>query len=169
VVLNTGEDCALAVRHPDGQKVMEVHRRCGRRVVSRAAVEAFEATRLAGLEYEPARELVAAVYAAKKVPYPNVAGPIDRILIDDTGHIWAEDYVLPIDTVRSWSVFKSDGRLLGAVAVPGDLAIEQIGADRVVGVTRDSVGVARVQVHPLARATQTEGTHSGVGSNRPPR
>lgn len=169
VVLNTGEDCALAVRDPDGRKVMEVHRRCGRRVVSRAAVEAFEAARLAGLEYEPARELVAAVYAAKKVPYPNVAGPIDRILIDDTGHIWAEDYVLPIDAVRSWSVFTSDGRLLGSVAAPGDLAIEQIGADRVVGVTRDSVGVARVQVHPLVRATQTEGTHSVAGSNTPPR
>ena len=168
-VLNTGEDCALAVRDPDGRKVMEVYRRCGRRVVSRAAVEAFEATRLAGLEYEPARELVAAVYAAKKVPYPNVGGPIDRILIDDTGHIWAEDYVLPIDTVRSWSVFRSDGRLLGTVVMPGNLEIEQIGADRVVGVTRNSAGVARVQVHPLVRATQTQGTHSGAGSKTLPR
>lgn len=48
-----------------------------------------------------------------------------------------------------WVVSDTNGSLVARVAPPDGLRLLDVGSDRVVGVTRDELGVERIQVHRL--------------------
>ena len=52
---------------------------------------------------------------------------------------------------RTWQIFGPDGEPLRPVSLPPDLRPTFIGAERVVGVSRDALGVESVRVHALVR------------------
>jgi hypothetical protein len=167
LVVNDGDDCALTVHGPNGETAMLVRLACERRKLASETVTAFERARLSGISIPATRELYTALYAANKVPYPKVVPPYDQLLVDETGDLWAGRYPLPSDSVRYWLVFRTDGRLLGTVTTPVDLEIQQIGAHAVVGIVRDDLGRARVEVHPLVRPIPTQ-QNELVGAEQTP-
>jgi hypothetical protein len=60
------------------------------------------------------------------------------------------EYVV-LDEPPRWIVFDSDGRWLGAVEVPPNGRVSEIGADYVLGVWRDELDVERVQMFELIK------------------
>ena len=80
-----------------------------------------------------------------------------RLLVDDTGHVWALPYRPgeargnPVTGDQEVVVFHPDGRVLGAVTLPGELEPLDVGADRILSRTVDELGVQRVVVHRLNR------------------
>jgi hypothetical protein len=89
--------------------------------------------------------------AVAKYDKPEILPAYSRFLIDKTGHLWVEDFFLPGEPLRSWSVFRADGVWLGTVEVPVRFEIKEISGDRVLGVTRDDLGVERVVSHRLMK------------------
>lgn len=169
LVVNTGDDCTLAVYGADRETAMLVRLSCERRRLASETLVAFERARLSGIRNAATRELYAALYAANKVPYPKVARPYDQLLVDARGNLWIGRYLLPNDGVRHWLVFRTDGRLLGTVVTPVDLTIQQVGDEHLVGIVRDDLDRARVEIHRLVRATHVQENDS-VGEHRmPPR
>lgn len=96
------------------------------------------------------------------------------LLADDEGNLWARaypgdvagrpdlfDYTDPDAPFREnpppdappaqWYVFDPNGRLLGTVGVPADLAVRAVHRDMVVGVWRDSLDVESVRFHRLRK------------------
>ena len=78
----------------------------------------------------------------------------DRILSDEAGNLWVERY--PSDAVedsgtREWDIFDDEGRLIGYLATPGDFRITWIGAQFVLGVHSDPLGVETVRMYRLDR------------------
>lgn len=72
-----------------------------------------------------------------------------RVLVDDEGAIWVERGAEPAPVV-TYDVFDADGVYLGEVRLPR-LRLFQIGEAFVAGVSRDELGVERVEVLPLRR------------------
>ncbi len=80
---------------------------------------------------------------------PETRPAFGRLLVDAQGNLWvAEHTSYPAEPV-AWSVFDSDGRLLGAVQVPERYHIHQIGEDWILGVWRDDLGVEYVRMQSL--------------------
>ncbi len=73
-----------------------------------------------------------------------------NILVDDTGHLWVEEYTTPGEP-HAWSVFDPVGVFLGSVHVPADLRLTHVGRDAVFGVHRDEFGLETVRVYDLHR------------------
>ncbi|MHB1169739.1 MAG: hypothetical protein ACYC28_10720, partial [Longimicrobiales bacterium] len=73
-----------------------------------------------------------------------------NILVDDTGHLWVEEYTTPGEP-HAWSVFDPVGAFLGSVQVPADLQLTHVGRDAVFGVYRDESGLETVRVYDLHR------------------
>lgn len=96
------------------------------------------------------------------------------LLVDDEGNLWARgypdaaagrpdlyDYSDPDAPFREnpppgaaperWQVFDPDGRLLGTVEVPADLAVRTVHRNRLVGVWRDSLDVESVRFYRLRK------------------
>ena len=78
----------------------------------------------------------------------------DRLLSDEAGNLWVERYRSdPVEDsgTREWDVFDDEGRLIGFLATPGDFRITWSGAQFVLGVHSDSLGVETVRMYRLDR------------------
>src|SRR5687767_12566531 len=73
------------------------------------------------------------------------------LLIDEDENAWLEVYRPPWEVEPSWDVLTRDGRWLGTVRTPSGFRPMQIGRDFVLGVSRDELGVERIQSFALIR------------------
>jgi hypothetical protein len=89
-----------------------------------------------------------------RMPLPDSLPTFEAVMVDDAGLLWAALYELKPEAPRSWIVFDTTGRAIGSVATPAGLRIHQIGAEFVLGVRRDSLGVERVESYGLVRGVQ---------------
>lgn len=91
--------------------------------------------------------------------YPMPAPPIDsypafaQILSDRAGYLWVREYRVPGDGDGPivWTVFDPEGRVQGLVETPTGLNVFEIGADYLLGLVEDELGVEYVQVWGLSR------------------
>jgi hypothetical protein len=75
-----------------------------------------------------------------------------RLHVDQDGNLWTAEPTRYPYPARSWTVFDTDGRLLGVVTMPESLRLQQAGSDWVLGVWRDELGVEYVSLHTLHKA-----------------
>lgn len=73
-----------------------------------------------------------------------------RLMVDETGLLWAELYRWQVRAPVRWMVFAPNGEGLGSVDMPPDLDVRQIGRGFVLGVWEDEFGVEYVRRHALA-------------------
>ena len=69
------------------------------------------------------------------------------------GHLWLEEFEPPGEDRPGalWTVLDPEGRVLGWVETPDGLEIYEIGADYLLGHTRDELGVEYVQLWSMER------------------
>lgn len=84
------------------------------------------------------------------IDLPEHIAAVQDLLVDDSGNVWAERYRLPWNAAV-WDVFDGDGRWIVAVEMPAGFRLFQVGADYVLGLARDELGIERVEVRPLAK------------------
>lgn len=116
-------------------------------------VDVYDRYRASVLESQasPERRSYWAKFFDLDVEMPDQVAAVESLLVDDSGHVWAQRYLLPWDSVSVWDVFDSEGRWVVEVHMPGGFAPLQIGADFVVGLARDEMGVERVELRRLER------------------
>lgn len=73
---------------------------------------------------------------------------------DALGHLWVAEFKLPDARYEGtlWTVFDAEGRALGFVETPDGFRVLEIGADYMLGRTRDEFDVEYVQVWALDRS-----------------
>jgi hypothetical protein len=76
-----------------------------------------------------------------------------RLLIDDVGNLWVENYQPPAERKlgSSWAVFDTTGDWLGRVEMTAGLTVYQIGSDFVLGLWRDADDVEYVRLYELLK------------------
>ncbi len=88
---------------------------------------------------------------------PGRQPPVDafpafgEILSDRAGYLWVQEYRMTGDEAMVWTVFDPEGRVQGLVETPEGLDIFEIGADYVLGLAEDELGVEYVQLWSLLR------------------
>lgn len=75
-----------------------------------------------------------------------------ELQLDPDGNLWVRRFLRPGETQPLWAVFSLDGDCLGEVRTPTGMSIVEIGADYVLGVARDELGVERVRVYRLEKS-----------------
>jgi hypothetical protein len=91
-----------------------------------------------------------------RLPIPATKPAYSQILVDSYGYVWTAEYrhdwlSRRSTRPRSWNVFGPMGDWLGAVVFPAPFDVKEIGADYVLGVGRDELGVEHVQMLRLNR------------------
>lgn len=85
------------------------------------------------------------------IPHPETAAPYSELRVDDEGRIWVAESRVGGDDPR-WHVFDRQGRWLGRVSTPASLKIYRIGADWILGGTRDELDVEQVVLYRIERS-----------------
>lgn len=85
------------------------------------------------------------------IPLPDVFPPYGALETDALGYLWVADYARPGEDASTWTIFDPDGRLSGQVTAPPSVAILEIGADYLLGVYRDEMGVEYLHQYAVRR------------------
>jgi hypothetical protein len=83
------------------------------------------------------------------MPFPETMPAYQRLVVDDEGSLWVEEYRRPGDDQPRWTVFDPEGVMLGVVETPPNLEVYQIGSDFVLGRWTDELDVEHVQLYKL--------------------
>lgn len=144
----------FAVHAPDGALKGIVRRPFTPLAVTPEDVETWHLRRESPLSEIP-RSLRADVQArraqARRIPAADTFPAYARMLVDGSGHVWAEDARRPGEYHALWSVFHPDGRWLGTVRMPSGFVLRQVGPDWVLGTEPSPAGRPVVRLYPLAR------------------
>lgn len=110
----------------------------------RAAVADFEArTERDGSWFER---------ALSEMTLPDELPYFGQIIVEDDGTRWLKRFRAPgIAENDTWRVFSADGTLIGRVETPARLEVHEVGADFVLGVWKDDLGVESVRRYSLRR------------------
>ena len=87
----------------------------------------------------------------REIPFPERMPLYRRLLVDAQGSVWAKRFSPSWEGDSSWYVFDGRSVWLGEVSTPPGLRIFEIGADYVLGLRRDELGVQFVVMFPLDR------------------
>jgi hypothetical protein len=152
-VVGEGGDFVIDVYDRDGRLERSMRRNVRGAPVTPEAIQAFTEARRAiptsrGLQGSLDSALVAALDSA---PFPRTMPVFERVLVDDAGSIWVENYTIRGDQPRVWSVFDEAGRWLGDVTTPPRFDVQYIARDAVYGVWRDGGDVPRVRGYQLVK------------------
>jgi hypothetical protein len=74
-----------------------------------------------------------------------------RLLVDDLGYLWAQDFAPEWEPPPPWAVYDTTGVWLGTVHMPEGVTVGQVGRDFIVGAKWDELNVPSVGVWHLER------------------
>lgn len=89
--------------------------------------------------------------AYQEMQYPRVLPVYAPLLVDTQGNLWMGSYPVPGNGSVDWVVFSDSGANIGALRVPANLKIVDVGVDYVLGIWRDEVGVDSVRMYSLLK------------------
>jgi hypothetical protein len=85
------------------------------------------------------------------MPVPETMPVFEALMVDREGRLWVQEYRRPgEDTPPRWVVFDQGGRMVGIVDPPAGLRIYEVGADYILGRSRDAWDAEHVVVYGLS-------------------
>jgi len=129
----------------------------GSREVTASDVEAEKAREKRELDAAPSqvRPFMEKAYETQVHPNRPVAElmpSMNGIRLGTDGRIWIREFKPPADTsARQWVAFTREGRFDCRLSTPAFSEFAEFGADYLLAVVRDSLGVERVQQYPLSK------------------
>ena len=85
------------------------------------------------------------------MPHAEFHPPHGRLAADQDGFLFVEEYQFPEPETPAWTVFDSEGRLVGSFRLPTSLEILDVGPDYLLGLHRDGLGVEYLHLFDLER------------------
>ncbi|HET7602332.1 MAG TPA: hypothetical protein VFK36_04895 [Gemmatimonadales bacterium] len=148
-----GGTYVIDVYSHDGTLQQSMRRNRSGAPVTPEAIHAFADARRAqppgsGLQGSLDSALVTALDSA---PFPSSMPVFERVLADEVGNLWVEEYSIRGGQPRHWSVFNDSGRWLGDVSTPAGFDPQYITGDALYGVWRAGGEVPRVRGYALVK------------------
>ena len=143
-------DCYEVRVHERGGELQSMVRRQHDLIaVTDADIAAMREERLGGDVPPGMRQTMVDVLDA--TPIRETMPAYDGVLVDRIGNLWVEEYRRPGDTVPRWTVFDTQGVMLGSLTVPDRFEILDVGDDYVLGKWADELEIERVQMYELIK------------------
>lgn len=139
----------VRVHGHDGSLASIVRRQHDLLEVTDADIEALRDQQLGGDTPPQMRQTMIDVLEA--TPIRETMPAYERIVLDQVGNLWVEEYRRPNDTVRRWTVFNTGGVMLGTLPTPDRFVIHDVGRDFVLGKWTDELDIEHVQMYELIK------------------
>lgn len=155
VVISPTSRYEIRAFRADGSLARIVRREHVSRAPDEADLAAYVEWQMSALESVlPASALPEARESLESTRLAETFPAFASIMSDAVGHLWVQEYDYPREARPAplWSVYDPEGRLLGFVETPRNLALHEIGEDYILGSTSDDFDVEYVQLWPLDRS-----------------
>jgi hypothetical protein len=112
-------------------------------------LSAYQSRTAAGAPTAQARQQITEAF--NQIPVPETLPAYGRILMDEEGFLWVEQYTPHPADPKKAMVFDAEGVALGSLELPGSFTVHQIGTDFILGLWRDDLDVEHVLMYDLNR------------------
>jgi hypothetical protein len=85
-------------------------------------------------------------------PVPAVLHGFSKLIEDDAGNLWAQEYLTSANAPQHWIIFDSVGKPLGRMPIPGGWTLLEIGKDFVLIAVNDSEGALTIERRRLIKS-----------------
>jgi hypothetical protein len=139
----------------DGTLEMLVRRSFTPREVTNDDVSAYVDRELAEIEDDDERRQRRQAY--DEMPTPETMPAYADLKVDDLGNFWVQEFEPDESVASRWTVFRSDGQMLGSLLLAADFEVSQVGDDFVLGVWRDEFDVEHIHMYGLIKPERDAG------------
>ena len=146
-VIGTNDRYEIRAYRTDGSLARIVSRDHEARAPTRADLRDYVARQNPG---QPEAGVI--LDAVAEMPLVEAFPAFGRVFVDWLDHLWVEEYRLPGEDHRLWTVFDPEGRVLGLVEMPGGFSVTEIGADYILATREDELEIEYVESWPLDRS-----------------
>lgn len=151
IFVSTADTSTVQVYSADGEHLRSFEGPGTFRPVSEEDIEAFVQYRLRGTP-DDRREVFG--QALRDASHPESLPYYSRMLTDQWGHLWLEEYSPPIGVGDHWYVLAPSGRLVGDVVLPVAMRMFAIDQHGVLGVVKGEFNEEVIVVLPLTSGPQ---------------
>ena len=145
VFVGSTDSLSIAVFDDTGRRVGTIRRSGAARPLTKALIAAFIEDATAHL-VDPGRRLQArAGYEALK--YPSMAPAFSRLLADDVGRLWIEEFAFSVDVVKRLWCYGVEGQLVGTLTIPAAFHPFDITRRHIVGRWTDDDGSESIRAY----------------------
>ena len=100
----------------------------------------------------PSPDLAPQIRASfRDTPHAEAMPAFGALFLDSEGFLWVEDYHIPGDTLRTWTVFDEEGNAKTRLSLAYANRLLDIRADMMLTVFEDEMGVEYIRSYPLTR------------------
>ena len=85
------------------------------------------------------------------VPFPDTRPAQGALVVDSQNLLWIQTFHASGRTRETWQIFSADGAWLGALDLPKDLNVSEIGDTYILGFASDELEVQYVRLYALLR------------------
>jgi hypothetical protein len=85
-------------------------------------------------------------------PFPQTKSAFTAMVVDAEGAVWLREHATSEDGPGRWTVFDTEGALLGTVETPAGVRVLEIGGDYLLGVWADDLDVQHVRLYRLDKS-----------------
>lgn len=117
--------------------------------VTDADIEAFKEQRLSSDMPSGMRDRM--VEVLDNSPIRETMPAFHSLIVDRMGNLWVEEYNRPNDTMPRWTVFSSEGEMLGTISLPDGFDLQDAGNDYVLGTWEDELEIEHVLMYGLVK------------------
>ena len=148
-VFGDGSRYEIEFRSAEGHLRSVVRRSSDRRVpIAPADMRAWVESYLRTL---PAPQREATAEALAQYRPPRLMPAFGRILTDEVGQIWIEDYPRPRMTSNGWTLLTATGEVKGRLIVPSSLNVVAVSSQSVICLALNSDDVPQLAVYAIVR------------------
>lgn len=145
----TGASYEVAYYSLSGNLLRSVRKTHTATQVTPAHIRSYVEAQLEEIDDQEERRFIESVFA--EMPFPETMPAYQDVLVDADGNLWVQEYRKPGASRPSWTVFDSDGVMLGVVETPTRFTVYQIGNDFVLGRWTDELDIEHVQLYELRK------------------
>lgn len=139
----------IAVFTHDGSPLPPIQRAGSPHSVTDDDLDAYIENHMMRLTSQHARDVTRR--RIERMPRADVVPEIARLLTDEAGDLWVQDFAISERAPSTWTVYSASDRPVATVTLPSKLTVQQIGGDWLLGIQPDTNDVQHVVEYQLAK------------------
>jgi len=148
--VGTADTYEIRIYNLDGELRTLIRKDRSDLAITPSDIEGFIADAVEAVSNANRRRALERLY--RDMEFPESFPAYSRLLLDELGNLWVQDYLRPGDDKPVWSVFGPDGTQVARTETPHGLYVYEIGADYLLGAWQDELGVEHVQTFALLKS-----------------
>ena len=147
--VGTADTYEIRIYNLDGELRTLIRKDRSDLAITPSDIEGFIADAVEAVSNANRRRALERLY--RDMEFPESFPAYSRLILDELGNLWVQNYLRPGESQPVWNVFGPEGMQIAEVSTPPGLHVYEIGANYVLGEWQDELDIEHVRIFALLK------------------